>query len=79
MITVNCLQNGYNPCNVIDIYHRHVLNGFNCQLHSGRMAETSALFSLVAWLLEDFVLTESYLFGENSISATRYFKILMQK
>ena len=57
MITVNCPQNSYNPRNVIDIYRRHVLSGFNCQLHRERMAETSALFSLVAWLLEGFVLT----------------------
>ena len=54
MITVNCPQNSYNPCNAIDIQRRHVFSGFNCR---GRMAETSALFSLFAWLLEGFVLT----------------------
>ena len=48
MIAVNCPQNSYNPRNVIDIYRRHVLSGFNCLLHRGRMAR----------LLEGFVLTD---------------------
>ena len=63
-------------------------SGFNCQLCRGRMAETSGLFSLFAWLLEGFVLTACkkkmlcqvstlrvLSIWRNSISTTRYFKL----